>query len=142
MLAACGSRAWAAAMAAARPLPGSDALFAAAETSWARLTADDWEEAFAAHLRIGDRRARGVAGREQAGVRGASPETLEALAAANAQYEARFGRVYLVCATGLSAGEMLALCRQRLQNDAEAEFAMAVEEQKKITRLRLERWLA
>ncbi len=75
-------------------------------------------------------------------MRDASAATLDALALANREYEKRFGRVFLVCAAGRSASEMLALCRQRLQNEADVERVMAVEEQKKITRLRLERWLA
>ncbi len=142
MLSLCGSRTWAAALARARPLPAPADVRVAAETAWARIAREDWDEAFAAHPRIGDRTAAGAAAREQAGAREASPESLAALAEANADYEARFGRVFLVRANGRCAEEMLALCRQRLQNDAEAEFAMAVNEQKKITRLRLERWLA
>jgi len=141
MLAMCGSRAWAAGVAGRRPLHSADALLAAAAACWDALPEADRLEAFAAHPRIGDRRAKGAAAAEQAGAREARPETLSALERANREYEERFGRVFLVCATGRSAEEMLALCRQRLQNDPRVELAIASEEQKKITALRLRRWL-
>jgi len=99
------------------------------------------QEAFAAHHRIGDRPAAGKGAREQAGTAHATQETLDALVEANRAYEQRFGRIFLVCATGKTPDEMLALCRQRLHNDPETEFAVASEEQRKITRLRLEQWL-
>jgi len=137
-----GSRVWAASMADARPIFDRERLHAAAEKSWAVLAAGDWEEAFGAHPQIGDREVAGRERREQAGVEAASADTLAQLADANARYEARFGRVFLVCANGKSAQEMLALCLQRLQNDAQRELTIAMEEQKRITRLRLERWLA
>jgi OHCU decarboxylase len=141
MLEHCGSHAWAAAMASARPARDPRALLDAADLAWARLGDADRNEAFAAHPRIGDRAAVGKEAREQAGTAHASPETLDALAEANREYERRFGRIFLVCATGRTAEEMLALCRQRLHNDPKTEFAVASEEQRKITRLRLKRWL-
>jgi len=79
---------------------------------------------------------------EQSGTRGADPETLAELSKLNREYADRFGRVFLVCATGRSAAEMLALGRKRLENDAETELAIAAEEQRKITRLRLEKLLS
>jgi len=141
MIEHCGSHAWAAAMVRARPVSDSRALLDAADLAWARLEKEDRQEAFAAHSRIGDRAADGKNAREQAGTAHASQETLDALARANRAYEQRFGRIFLVCATGKTADEMLAACRQRLHNDPETEFAVASEEQRKITRLRLQRWL-
>jgi OHCU decarboxylase len=79
---------------------------------------------------------------EQSGTRGAAPATLAELSRLNRDYADRFGRVFLVCATGKSADEMLALGRQRLENDPETELAIAAEEQRKITRLRLEKLLS
>jgi OHCU decarboxylase len=137
----CGSRAWARCLARGRPIGGEDRLLETAEDCWRGLSETDWLEAFAGHPRIGDRNAAGEAAREQSGVRDASDETLEALARSNREYEERFGRIFLICATGLSASEMLAVCRQRLQNDPATELAVSVEEQKRITRLRLEKWL-
>lgn len=128
-------------MAGRRPLPTAEDLISAAGACWDGLPTEDRLEAFAAHPRIGDRRATGTAAVEQAGARGASAETLAELERANRDYEERFGRVFLVCATGKSAEEMLALCRERLQNDPRVELEIASEEQKKITVLRLLRWL-
>ncbi|HEX9287040.1 MAG TPA: 2-oxo-4-hydroxy-4-carboxy-5-ureidoimidazoline decarboxylase [Thermoanaerobaculia bacterium] len=79
---------------------------------------------------------------EQGGTKGASPETLANLADANREYEERFGYIFIVCASGRSAAEMLALAEKRLGNDPATELAIAVEEQRKITRLRLEKLLA
>ncbi len=142
MLAFCGSRAWALEIAQKRPLPSADALLSAAEACWDGLPETERLEAFAAHPRIGDRHAKGAAAAEQAGTHGAAEETLSALDLANREYEARFGRVFLVCATGKTADEMLALCRQRLQNDPRVELEITSGEQKKIAALRLRRWLA
>jgi 2-oxo-4-hydroxy-4-carboxy-5-ureidoimidazoline decarboxylase len=142
MLAFCGSRAWALEVARKRPIESSDELLAAAAACWDELQEGDRLEAFAAHPRIGDRHAKGAAAAEQAGARSAAKETLSALDRANREYEARFGRVFLVCATGKTAEEMLALCRQRLQNDPRVELEIASQEQKRITALRMRRWLA
>jgi OHCU decarboxylase len=141
MLEHCGSHVWAAAMVRARPVSDSRALLEAADLAWARLEKEDRKEAFAAHPRIGDRAAVGKGALEQAGTAHASQETLEALAQANRAYEQRFGRTFLVCATGKTAEEMLAVFRQRLHNDPDTEFTVASEEQRKITHLRLQRWL-
>ena len=141
LLSACGSREWARRMAAARPFASRERLLDTAERTWLDLGAEDWREAFGAHPRIGER-ATGVAAREQSGTRDASAEVLRSLADANREYEERFGRVFLVCATGKSAKEMLDLCRLRLHNDPREELAVAADEQRKITRLRLEKWLA
>lgn len=128
-------------MAEARPFSAEKELFADADRIWAELSEEDWLEAFAAHPRIGAR-ASGQAAAEQAGARGASPETLTALARANREYEERFGYIFIVCASGRSAEEMLDLCRRRLHNAPAEELKVAAEEQRKITRLRLEKMLA
>jgi OHCU decarboxylase len=141
MLACCGSKRWARKMAQARPFPSEDELFAGADRIFGELSADDWLEAFAAHPKIGAR-ASGQAAAEQAGARGAAPETLAGLAAANREYEERFGYIFIVCASGRSAEEMLDLCRRRLHNASAEELKVAAEEQRKITRLRLQKMLA
>ena len=141
MLACCGSKRWARKMAEARPFSVDNELFADADRIFGELSEDDWLEAFAAHPKIGAR-ASGQAAAEQAGARGASAETLAALANANREYERRFGHIFIVCASGRSAEEMLDLCRRRLHNAPAEELKVAAEEQRKITRLRLEKMLA
>ena len=140
MLACCGSKRWARRMAERRPFSSEADLFADAGRIWGELSERDWLEAFAAHPKIGER-ASGQAAAEQAGARGASPETLAALARANREYEERFGYIFIVCASGRSAEEMLDLCRRRLHNAPAEELKVAAEEQRRITRLRLEKWL-
>ena len=119
----------------ARPL--GDAL-AKADEIWNALAERDWLEAFAAHPRIGESRpAAKWASVEQSGTSTATEETMNAIGNANREYENRFGYIYIVCATGKSADEMLAIVRERLQNDPAKELRIAAEEQRKITRLRL-----
>jgi 2-oxo-4-hydroxy-4-carboxy-5-ureidoimidazoline decarboxylase len=145
--ACCGAARWVDAMVGRRPFHTLDALLAEAEDAWWSLEPDDWLEAFAHHPRIGERAgaapqdARGAAwsAGEQAGAAGAAAGVQDALAAANREYEARFGHIYIVCATGKSAEEMLAIARARLANDPETELRVAAGEQAKITRLRLEK---
>lgn len=147
LLSCCGSRAWAREMAAGRPFASMDELLARADRVWWDLEPDDWLEAFRAHPRIGERKAdagqtereAGWSRGEQAAMDSAADPTRRALAAGNAEYEARFGHIYIVCATGRSADEMLALLRRRLANDPATEMRVAAEEQRKITRLRLEK---
>jgi OHCU decarboxylase len=143
----CGSRRWSEAMARARPVDSEATLIATAERIWWGLSEADWLEAFGAHPRIGDVdaiRARFAttaawASREQAGALGASEEVLQDLARGNRLYEERFGYIFIICASGKTAEEMLGLLTQRLGNDAEAEIKIAAGEQMKITRIRLER---
>jgi allantoicase len=150
LTACCGSRAWAEKMAAARPFGSLEGALERADAIWRSLGKDDWLEAFRAHPKIGEAKAErdaGAAARawsegEQAGVRAAAEGTLGALAQENLAYEAKFGHIFIVCATGKSAEEMLALVRERTQNSAGAELAAAAEEQRKITRLRLEKMFA
>jgi 2-oxo-4-hydroxy-4-carboxy-5-ureidoimidazoline decarboxylase len=143
----CGSTRWVQQMAARRPFGNGSELLAAAGEIWWGLTEADWLEAFAAHPKIGDldalrRRFAATAAwstEEQAGMAGASEAILQALAEGNRQYEVRFGHIFIVCASGKSAEEMLMLLRQRLNNTPPAELRIAAGEQDKITRLRLER---
>ena len=139
--ACCGSSRWVDAMIARRPFASADALYSIADAIWWSLDAADWREAFSHHPRIGDRSATGWASTEQRGAGSATADTRAQLAEANAQYERRFGYIYIVCATGKSAEEMLAIARARLENDPDAEVRVAAEEQRKITRLRLEKLL-
>jgi 2-oxo-4-hydroxy-4-carboxy-5-ureidoimidazoline decarboxylase len=138
MLACCAARRFAAAMAAGRPYPSPAAASAAAGIAFDALTWDDVREAIDAHPRIGDR-VTGASAAEQSGV---GDETRAALADGNAAYEARFGHVFLICATGLSGEQMLAALRQRLNHDDQEERMVARAELRKITLLRVEKELA
>jgi len=145
----CGARAWVEAMCAGRPFVDRESLFDAAEQTWRTLDSSAWREAFAHHPRIGDvsvlrerfASTAGWASDEQHGAATATEAVLEKLAAANRDYEQRFGYIFIVCATGKSAAEMLAILESRLGNDADAEIAIAAEEQMKITKLRLQKLL-
>ncbi|HSR24555.1 MAG TPA: 2-oxo-4-hydroxy-4-carboxy-5-ureidoimidazoline decarboxylase, partial [Candidatus Eisenbacteria bacterium] len=127
-------------LAAGRPDPTRQALLEAAEHAWWALDERDWTEAFAAHPRIGEPDGA-AARREQQAVATAPAETLAALAEGNRRYERRFGHVYLVFASGRSAGELLDVLQERLRNDPATELRVAAGEQARITRLRLERLL-
>ena len=143
--ACCGSSRWVEAMLARRPFASLDHLLAAADDAWLATGPRDWDEAFAHHPRIGERQAAAqvsaTAGAwsagEQATAVGGGAAVRAALAEANAAYERRFGRIYLVCAAGRSAEELLADVAARMGNDPEREREVAMEEQRKITRLRL-----
>jgi len=134
----CGSRAWARRMAEGRPFQGLADLQEKSDRIWQSLDGEDWREAFAAHPRIGEKGSR-WSEVEQAGARGADAQTLAGLIEANRVYETRFDHIFIVCATGKSAAEMLGLLRARLDNDSETELRIAAEEQRKITNLRLEK---
>ncbi len=140
LLACCGSSAWARRMAESRPFEDLAGVEKQSDAIWRGLGGDDWREAFAAHPRIGETGSR-WSEQEQAGARDAAAETLAELIAANREYEARFGHIFIVCATGKSAAEMLSLLRHRLDNDRAIELHIAAEEQRKITNLRLEKLL-
>jgi 2-oxo-4-hydroxy-4-carboxy-5-ureidoimidazoline decarboxylase len=130
-----------------RPFASSAALYNCAEQLWSGLGAADQLEAFAHHPQIGEDLAalrerfaatHALAAREQAGVAAADDATLLALRDGNRAYRARFGFIFIVCATGKSAREMLGILEQRLRRDPATELAQAAAEQAKITRLRLE----
>ena len=141
----CGASRWVEAMLEARPFDSFPGVVASSDDAFGLLDERDWMEAFRHHPMIGDvaelrRRFASTAawaGAEQGGTAAASEATLAALAAGNRAYLERFGYIFIVCATGKSADEMLGLLRLRLANDADTELPIAAEEQKKITGLRL-----
>ncbi len=144
----CGSRRWVDGMVAARPFGSDDRVFTVAERVWDRATPTDVREAISHHPEIGadlDALRRRFATTatwsegEQSGMQGADEATILALRDGNLQYKAKFGHVFVVCATGKSAEEMLTLLRVRLRNEPERELDIAAIEQGKITRLRLEK---
>ena len=144
----CGASRWVDAMLQRRPFADEAAMMAAADATWAAMDEADHLEAFTHHPEIGSDldalRARfaataGWSSSEQASVTAASEHTLIALRDGNAEYRARFGFIFIVCATGKSAEAMLALLRARLPNARATEIANAAAEQGKITRLRLAR---
>jgi OHCU decarboxylase len=149
ILPCCGSLRWAQEMTRLRPFATEAELFEASDRVWLGLGTEDWDEAFRSHPRIGERKAPQAAtqqsatwsSQEQDGVRAEDAETLRELALGNEEYEARFGRVFLVCATGRSAAEMLEILKRRLGSDAESELREAAEQQRQITQLRLRKWL-
>jgi 2-oxo-4-hydroxy-4-carboxy-5-ureidoimidazoline decarboxylase len=143
----CGSTRWCDRMVARRPFRDQEALLQIAREEWFGLSPRDWKEAFAHHPKLGDRqalRARfpatgALSEQEQAGIAGASDAEIDALAAGNRQYEAKFGYIFIACATGQSASSLLSMLRTRLEHDPERELLIAAEEQAKITALRLGR---
>ena len=142
LLRCCGSRAWASGVVADRPFKDFAALVASADRNWLHATDEERLEAFAQHPRIGARLQTATAGwasGEQRGVKTASEVTLSELTRLNHEYEKRFPHVFLICATGKSADEMLAALKKRLLNTPAEELANAATEQAKITRLRLEK---
>lgn len=150
LAACCGAARWVAGMLARRPFGDGATLLRAANEVWATMGDDDIREAFTHHPRIGgdlealrqkfahvQAQSKDWSEGEQAGVSGASEEVLEALRDGNVAYEARFGHLFIVCASGKTAAEMLALLQARQGNDPADELRIAAEEQRKITALRL-----
>ncbi|MEM7538681.1 MAG: 2-oxo-4-hydroxy-4-carboxy-5-ureidoimidazoline decarboxylase [Chloroflexota bacterium] len=142
----CGATRWVEQMVLPRPFANEDALLQAANTTWWSLTEDDWREAFTHHPKIGDinslrakfaQNTKQWSANEQSGVDNADEAVLQGLADGNHAYEARFGYIFIVCATGKSASEMLTLLEDRLPNDPSDEIKIAAEEQRKITQIRL-----
>jgi 2-oxo-4-hydroxy-4-carboxy-5-ureidoimidazoline decarboxylase len=150
LLACCGSKAWAKEMLTHRPFLSLGSLYDTAERVWRRLSEKDWLEAFSHHPKIGAKITPNTgntttsawAAEEQKGTESASEDVLNRLHDGNRAYEERFGYVFLVCATGKSAPEMLGLLNQRLKNEAGPELQIAAGEQAKITRIRLEKLLS
>jgi OHCU decarboxylase len=145
----CGSSRWAESMAAARPFTSPERLFENADSVWRSLGTGDWLEAFRAHPKIGEKKAAATqseqaqawSAQEQAGAENASTRTMADLAERNREYEQRFGFIFIVCATGKSSEVMLTILNARMHNDMDTELRIAAEEQRKITRLRLEKLL-
>jgi 2-oxo-4-hydroxy-4-carboxy-5-ureidoimidazoline decarboxylase len=137
----CGCKRWVDAMLAERPFSSLESAFAAAAVHWSEAGRADVLEAMSHHPRIGASKAPPREAAEQAGAAGADAEIKAAMAAGNRAYEARFGHIYLVCASGKSGAELLELLRGRLGNDPDTELMIAAAEQGKITRLRLDKLL-
>ena len=143
----CGCGRWARDMAGARPFRSDEELSARADHYFSQMTRLDWLEAFAAHPKIGDLKSlkekynatKNWAQNEQSGAVGISDEVAQKLASCNEEYVQKFGYIFIVCATGKTAIEMLALLQKRMENNTETELPIASEEQKKITHLRLEK---
>jgi 2-oxo-4-hydroxy-4-carboxy-5-ureidoimidazoline decarboxylase len=137
----CAAGSWVDAMLAGRPYADEEALASASDAATRSLSDVALGQALAEHPRIGERTDRPWSRQEQSGVAGADDDLRSAIAAANAEYERRFGHVYLVCATGRSAEELLAICRERLDNSPDVERGVVLEELAKINRIRLAKLL-
>lgn len=143
--AVCGSARWVDEMLKRRPFASAGSLLAAADEIWFGLRKQDWLEAFSHHPRIGERnlaQAKFAAtaeqsSREQSGMASATDAVRAEFAAGNADYERKFGHVFLICATGKTGDEMLDSLRERGRNDAATELRNAANEQSKIVRIRL-----
>ncbi len=142
-----GSVVWAALLAYNRPFATPHKLFKTSDDIWDSLPEEDWQQAFDSHPRIGEHKAKAAteqslkwsAGEQSAAAMDSTTE--EKLAAANKRYEQKFGRIFIVCASGKTAAEMLAILTARLTNDAATELQEAGEQQRLITQLRLRKWL-
>jgi 2-oxo-4-hydroxy-4-carboxy-5-ureidoimidazoline decarboxylase len=145
----CGSTAWVNEMAEIFPVESKESLFEQAEIIWFSLDESDWREAFGHHPKIGDinslrekfANTSAWASGEQSGVSTASEQVLDDLLAGNRLYEDKFGYIFIVCATGKSAEEMLEILNSRLPNSPDDEILIAMQEQNKITKIRLEKLL-
>ncbi|MFP5503577.1 MAG: 2-oxo-4-hydroxy-4-carboxy-5-ureidoimidazoline decarboxylase [Candidatus Sericytochromatia bacterium] len=145
----CGAHRWVNKMVHKRPFRDREDLLAAADEVWERLGREDYLEAFSHHPKIGDMDALRKkfastatwASGEQSGTAAASEETLRGLAEGNEAYERKNGFIFIICATGKSAAEMLEALNQRLDNPPETELVIASQQQAMITRLRLEKLL-
>ena len=142
-----GSHAWAIGVVNLYPFETPEELFAASDKVWRALPEQDWQQAFDSHPRIGEHKAKAATEQSlkwSSGEQSAAQlteDTQAALAAANREYEAKFGRIFIVCATGKTAAEMLAILQKRLANDAQTEVQEAAEQQRLITQIRLRKWL-
>ena len=143
-----GSFAWAEGMADLRPFRNPEELFATSDNVWRSLSPKAWKHAFDSHPRIGEQKAKAATEEslkwsegEQSAAQ-LTENTQAALALANQQYEKKFGRIFIVCATGKSAEQILTILQTRLSNDPATEQREAAEQQRQITQLRLRKWLA
>jgi len=146
----CGSSKWVAEMVRRRPFQTCDEVLRVADEIADTLDGDDWLEAFAHHPKIGEGKARASvaptaaewSAGEQAAVGRVSGAVRDTLTAANMEYEKKFGFIFIIRANGRSADDILSALLARLGNTSEEEMAIAAQEQRKITRLRLEKLLA
>jgi 2-oxo-4-hydroxy-4-carboxy-5-ureidoimidazoline decarboxylase len=150
ILSCCGSRAWAAELAGLRPFADEQSLFEAADRSWRDLPKEDWLEAFRSHPRIGEQHAANKttatsaswSRSEQGQMKEADAVILERMREGHRAYEERFGRIFIVCATGKRPEEMLRILERRLKNDSQEELTESAAQQQQIMQLRLRKWLA
>ena len=150
ILPCCGSNAWATAMASKRPIQDESVLLESSDAIWRSLAEADWLEAFRNHPRIGESHAEKTVAaqssswseQEQRQAATAEEAVKTALKWGNREYEQKFGRIFIVCATGKSGGEILEILRRRLHNDEATELQQAAEEQRQIMHLRLKKWIA
>ncbi len=141
----CGCAEWTTRMTTARPFDSVDQLLKTAEQLWWSLEPGQWLEAFHSHPKIGEQKAAAALSadaqkwseNEQSGIRDSAPETIDALARLNREYEQKFGYIFIICASGKSSEEMLSSLRARLENEPHEELRIAAAEQAKITDLRL-----
>lgn len=145
----CVAERWVHSMVEARPFASIEQLFETADTIWKSLNEADYLQAFEGHPKIGDvtslkkkyASTKQLAAGEQSSVNQATDEVILALADGNTAYEQRYGFIFIVCATGKSAAEMLALLQARLHNERSEEIQNAANEQAKITRIRINKLL-
>jgi 2-oxo-4-hydroxy-4-carboxy-5-ureidoimidazoline decarboxylase len=150
ILSCCGSTAWASRMAALRPFASEDQLFSAANACWEGLPEADWLESFRSHPRIGERHAEtkttaasaAWSSAEQSQMSEADAAILLRMQAGQRAYEQRFGRIFIVCASGKKPAELLRILESRLGNDPAAELLESAAQQQQIMQLRLRKWLA
>lgn len=142
-----GSPVWATLVAYNRPFDSPAALLAASDSIWRSLPEEDWQEAFDSHPRLGETVAKSATAKslswsaQEQSTADRDESLSEELANSNREYEAKFGRTFLLCATGRTAKEILAILHERMKHDAAAELREAVEQQRLITQLRLRKWL-
>ena len=146
LLKCCGSTQWVNSMVQARPFESDNQLFEKSDALWFALPESEWLAAFAHHPRIGESQLREKfastadwSAGEQSGVASASEAVIQGLAEGNDAYFEKFGFVFLICATGKSATEMLEALRNRLPNHRQQELQNAAQEHSAITKIRLEK---
>jgi 2-oxo-4-hydroxy-4-carboxy-5-ureidoimidazoline decarboxylase len=145
----CGSESWINKMLSSRPFNTREELLKKSAEIWYSLEPSDWKEAFEHHPKIGDLKSlkekysvtKSIAANEQSGIDNADESILRELSELNEEYEKKFGYIFIVCATGKSADEMLSVIKLRIRNSPETEIKTAMEEQNKITKIRLEKIL-
>jgi 2-oxo-4-hydroxy-4-carboxy-5-ureidoimidazoline decarboxylase len=149
VLPCCGSHAWASALASKRPIANEATLIKISSSIWFSLPEEAWQEAFNSHPRIGQKHAQTRAteeslrwsAQEQRAALSDDDVTKRELEEANQRYEQKFGRIFIVCANGKTFSEMLTILEARIHNNAATELHEAAEQQRRITELRLHRWL-
>ncbi len=151
ILSCCGSEAWANSLASARPIADEATLLQTSAIIWRTLPESAWQQAFDSHPRIGQQHAQRAteqslrwSAQEQSKATATDTDTDTAkqnLAEANSRYEEKFNRIFIVCATGKSSSEILNILESRMNNDPATELREAAEQQRRITELRLHRWL-